>query len=509
MSALLDAEQFMNAARHSSTTEAHFEQIPGMSVLSTCPLVVDLDGTLIRTNMLHESVCGLFRENPGSLWRIPYWLWQGKALLKQQMALHTTIDLWALPFNRDFLAWLQQQRAQGRRLILCTASDGSIARAIAEHLGIFDEVMASDGTTNLAGPHKAEALEQRFGPSGFDYAGNSRADLAVWQRARRAVIVNPSAGVAKRAASCCEVERAFPSAALGFTTWRRVLRMHQWLKNLLLFVPVIAAHQITNLDAWLALILAFCSFSLCASSVYIANDLLDLESDRQHPVKCDRPFASGLVPVWMGFLLAPLLLVSSLALARQAGGNFFPWLLAYVVLTSAYTLGLKRLLLIDCLTLAMLYTLRIVAGAAAAGIGLSFWLLAFSSFLFLSLAFLKRYAELQILSQTGQQNAHGRAYCVSDAPLIQTFGIASGYAAALVLALYLNSDTVMRLYRTPEFLWGVVPIMVFWITWMWTQAHRGHLHEDAIVFALKDPASLLAGVVLVALLTIGAMGWPW
>ena len=293
----------MNAARHSSTAEAYFEQIPGRPVLTACPLVVDLDGTLIRTNMLHESVCRLFWENPASLWRIPYWLCRGKALLKQQMALRTAIDPRALPFNRDFLAWLQQQRAQGRKLILCTASDLSIANAISEHLGVFDEVMASDGTTNLADKEKADALAERFGHAGFDYAGNSHADLAVWQRARRAVVVNAPAGLAdKGQAGYCEVERVFPSPALNFDAWCRVLRVHQWLKNILLFVPIFAAHRLADPDTWLALIFAFFSFSLCASSVYIVNDLLDLESDRQHPLKCKRPFASGLVPAWMGVL---------------------------------------------------------------------------------------------------------------------------------------------------------------------------------------------------------------
>jgi 4-hydroxybenzoate polyprenyltransferase/phosphoserine phosphatase len=477
--------------------------------LSLHPLVVDLDGTLIRTDMLHESALRVLRNNPLDTLRIPYWLSQGKAVLKQNLADRTDFDPSSLPYNHDLLDWLKQQRAQGRKLILCTASDLSIATAISEYLGVFDEVMASDGTTNLAGKHKAKALEQRFGHAGFDYAGNSSADLDVWQRARQAVIVNASADLATKAGAYCEVERVFPSPALGFTAWRRVLRVHQWLKNLLLFVPLLAAHQLTNLDAWLALILAFFSFSLCASSVYIVNDLLDLESDRQHPRKCNRPFASGLVPAWMGIVLAPLLLLSSLALAQHAGGTFLPWLLFYFVLTCAYSWGLKRLVLVDCLTLAMLYTLRIVAGAAAASMALSFWLLAFSVFLFLSLAFVKRYAELQEQLSNGKQKAHGRGYYTSDAPLAQMLGITSGYAAVLVLALYLNSDAVVQLYRTPEFVWGAVPVMLFWVSWMWMKAHRGEMHDDPLIFAVKDKASLLAGVAFAAVLAIGKVGWPW
>lgn len=477
--------------------------------MSIHPLVVDLDGTLIRTDMLHESALRALRDNPFDTLRIPYWLSQGKAALKRHLADRTDFDPTSLPYNHELLDWLKQQQAQGRKLILCTASDRSIAIAISEHIGVFDEVMASDGTTNLAGKHKAEALEQRFGHAGFDYAGNSRADLAVWQRARRAVVVNASADLAMQAGAHCEVERVFSSPTVGFTAWRRVLRVHQWMKNLLLFVPLFAAHQITNPDTWLVLILAFFSFSLCASSVYIVNDLLDLESDRAHPRKCKRPFASGLVPVWMGVILAPILLLASLAMGWHVGGSFLPWLVFYFVLTCAYSWGLKRLVLVDCLTLAMLYTLRIVAGAAAASMALSFWLLAFSVFLFLSLAFVKRYAELEVQLLNGKQKTHGRGYYTSDASLVQMLGITSGYAAVLVLALYLNSDAVVQLYRTPEFVWGTVPVMLFWISWMWMKAHRGEMHDDPLVFAVKDKASLLAGVAFAVVLTIGTVGWPW
>jgi 4-hydroxybenzoate polyprenyltransferase/phosphoserine phosphatase len=478
-------------------------------VLGFYPLVVDLDGTLIHTDMLHESVLKGLRNNPWDTFCIPYWLSRGKAVLKRQLAHRNDFDPNSLPYNHDLLDWLKQQRAQGRKLILCTASDLSIATAISEHFGIFDEVMASDGITNLAGKHKANLLEKRFGQAGFDYVGNSRTDLLVWQRARRAIVVNASADLAKKAGTYCEVEQIFPAPLLNFIAWCRVLRVHQWLKNLLLFVSLIAAHQLTNVDTWLTLLLAFFSFSLCASSVYITNDLLDLESDRQHLRKCKRPFASGLVPLWMGVALAPSLLLSSLLLAHSVGAPFLTWLVVYFVLTCAYSWGLKRLILVDCLVLTVLYTLRIIAGAAAASMELSFWLLAFAVFLFLSLAFVKRYAELEMQLSNGKQKAHGRSYYTSDAPLIQTLGITSGYAAVLLLALYLNSDAVMKLYRAPEFVWGAVPVMLFWISWMWIQTHRGNMHDDPLVFAVKDKASLLAGVAFAVVLIMGTSGWPW
>ena len=353
--------------------------------------MVDLDGTLVLTDMLHESALRALRENPLNSLRIPYWLLRGKAALKSNLADLTAFNPNSLPYNQDLVDWLKLQRAQGRKLVLCTASDYSIATAISEHLGIFDEVMASNGVTNLAGSHKINALEQRFGHAGFDYVGNSRDDLNVWQRARRAVIVNASDAVTRQAGNYCEVERVFPPPTLGITTWSRVLRVHQWPQNLLLFVPFLAAHQFTDLDIWIALILAFFSFNLCTSSVYITNDLMDLESDRQHPHKHNKPFASGLLPVWIGAVLTPVLLITSLALACYVDVTFLIWLVFYFGLTCLYCLELKRLLLVDCLILAVLYTLRIVAGASVPeSLKLSFWLLASSVFLFFSLALLKK-----------------------------------------------------------------------------------------------------------------------
>ncbi|WP_166224534.1 UbiA family prenyltransferase [Pseudomonas atagonensis] len=475
--------------------------------VSSVPLCIDLDGTLIHSDMLHESVLGLVKAAPLSLFRLPFWLAKGKAEMKKQIAERTEFDPSSLPYNLDFVAWLREQHASGRRLILCTASDRSIANPIAQHLGFFDEVLASDGLVNLAGSNKAKALIARFGEQGFDYAGNSAADLKVWEHARRAIVVNASTALQADASACAEVEQVFAGMSSGATTWSKLLRVHQWLKNGLLAVPLFAAHGVAESGSWLALLLAFVAFSLCASSVYIANDLLDLESDRQHPRKSKRPFAAGLVPAWKGVLLGPVLLVVSLLIAAQVGPGFLAWLSVYFVLTCVYSFKLKQLVLIDCLTLAILYTLRIVAGAAAVGMVLSFWLLAFSVFLFLSLAFVKRFAELQMQLLHGKHKAHGRGYFTDDAPLIQMLGVASGFSSVLVLALYLNSVDVLRLYQHPEWVWGNVPVMLFWISWVWLRAHRGEMHDDPLVFAVKDKASLLAGVVFAMFIAIGAGGW--
>lgn len=484
--------------------------VPGVDeTAADCPLVVDLDGTLIHTDTLHECALRIVRDSPVHTLAIPLWLYAGKAVLKQRLAARTAIDAETLPYNDSLIDWLRAQRSDGRRLILCTACDRSIADRIAVHLGIFDSVIASDGIANLSGSRKAERLEQLFGRGGFDYVGNSSADLPVWARARRAVVVNAGGVLERQAHAVCEVEQVFPAGRRGLSVWRRVFRVHQWAKNLLLLVPLLASHQIFDLGAWQSLALAFISFSLCASSVYIVNDLFDLESDRRHPRKKTRPFASGLVPVWMGVVLAPLLLASSLGIGSLVGGGFLPWLLFYALLTSAYSWVIKRMVLVDCLTLALLYTLRIVAGAAAVGHVLSFWLVAFSVFLFLSLAFVKRYAELEVQQLAGRETVHGRGYHTADAPLIRNLGTAAGYASALVLALYLNSDAVVKLYRAPQVVWGTVPLLLFWISWMWMQAHRGRMNDDPLVFAIKDPASLATGALFGAVLVAGTLGVTW
>jgi 4-hydroxybenzoate polyprenyltransferase len=459
-------------------------------------IAVDLDGTLTLTDTLHESALCLLRDRPVNVLALPFWLLGGKAALKAKVADRVDLDVATLPYNSALIEWLKEERAAGKRIVLCTATDKRVAQAIADYLGLFDEVLASDGTTNNAGTNKRAALEAKYGVKGYDYAGNSAADIAVWAGARQAIVVNATDAITKQAAQVATVSKVFPPKPVTLSHWRRVFRVHQWLKNLLLFVPLFAAHQIGNIQSLSTLILAFASFSLCASAVYMANDLLDLESDRKHPRKRHRPFAAAAVPIKTGVILAPLFALASLILGLVVGAAFTAWLVVYFLLTCAYSLWLKRLALIDCLTLAALYTLRIIAGAAAVAITLSFWLLAFSVFIFLSLAFVKRYAELQVQAQAGNSHAHGRGYAVTDAPLVQTLGITAGYAAVLVLALYLHGETVVTLYAQPELIWFAVPLMLFWVSWVWMKAHRGEMHDDPIVFAIKDKASLAVAVLI-------------
>jgi 4-hydroxybenzoate polyprenyltransferase/phosphoserine phosphatase len=459
-------------------------------------IAVDLDGTLLMTDSLHESVISLIHDRPLSAFALPLLLARGKAVLKAKIGDHVSLDITTLPYNSELIDWLKEKRVQGHKIALCTASDQRIAQAISDHLGLFDDVIASDGQINNAGKQKRKALDTKYGQKGYDYAGNSAADIEVWAGAREAIVVNASDAITRQAKKVAIVSKIFSPQAVTLVDWCRVFRLHQWLKNLLLFVPLLAAHQVSNIQSILTLILAFLSFSLCASGVYIGNDLLDLESDRKHPRKRFRPFAAARVSIKAGAAFAPLLVITSFALGMMVGIAFTAWLTAYFLLTCAYSLWLKRFALIDCLILATLYTLRIIAGAAAIAIPLSFWLLAFSVFIFLSLAFVKRYAELQTLEKISKHQAHGRGYVVTDAPLVQTLGIAAGYASILVLALYMHGEAVITLYAQPQLIWPAVPLMLFWVSRVWMKAHRGEMHDDPIVFAIKDKPSLSVAVLI-------------
>ena len=469
-------------------------------------IAVDLDGTLTLTDTLHEAVLVLVRNKPLLIFQLPIWLARGIAYLKLKVAENSALDVAILPYNLPFVDWLKEQKASGKKIVLCTAANQLIANNVSKHFDFFDDVIASDEYTNLKSTNKRKALEGKYGEQGYDYAGNSSADEEVWAGASKAIVVNANSRLIAKASQVATVSETFPSASISLSDWFKALRLHQWLKNLLLFVPLLAAHQFANFQSLGTLIVAFISFGLCASAVYIVNDLLDLESDRQHPRKKNRPFASAKLPISLGVLIVPLLIAASISLGVIVAKDFLVVLLIYLSLTVTYSLALKRIVLVDCLTLATLYTIRIIAGAAAASITLSFWLLAFSVFIFLSLALVKRYAELKVQMQEGKSATHGRGYLVSDAPLLQTLGVSSGYISALVIVLYVRSEDVVSLYTQPLAIWLVLPILLFWVSWVWLKAERGEMHDDPIVFAAKDKASLLVAALTVVVFVYAATG---
>jgi len=476
----------------------------------TIPLCVDLDGTLVRTDMLHEALLLLAKSSPRSLPALPAWLLRGKAGFKHLVAERVTIDPAALPYRATVLDMIAEARAAGRPVVLATAAPTRIATAIADHLGLFDEVVSSDRETNLSADAKARALVQRYGERGFDYVGNDHADLPVLARARRAFLIS-SSGRLRRAA----LARGHDALTLlddprgGIRTWRKALRVHQWLKNLLVFVPIFAAHEASDSARLGAAIVAFLSFSLCASSVYFLNDLLDLSSDRVHHRKKERPFASGASPVAAGIVAAPLLLAASLGLALLLPRAFLGVLLLYCGLTSAYSFYLKRQVVVDVMLLASLYTIRIIAGSAATLIRPSFWLLALSMFTFLCLAMVKRYSELRVAVGSGQPLA-GRGYMPADLPVVLALGVSSGMVSVLILAMYTQAAIVPEMYSAPEWLWLAPPLMLYWITRLWMKAQRGEVDEDPVVFAMRDWQSLVILVLMGGAFALAASGWqPW
>ncbi|MBC2668127.1 UbiA family prenyltransferase [Novosphingobium piscinae] len=475
----------------------------------TIPLCVDLDGTLVKTDLLHESALELAKTAPLALLRLPGWLARGKAVMKQRLSDHVDLAVAHLPYRQEVIAMITTARDEGREIVLATASDQRVAMAVANHLGLFDRILASDGVTNLSAEAKARQLVADYGEGGFDYVGNSADDLAVWRRARRAIIVSHDRRLhARLAEQSGEIER-LASAAPRWRDWMRSLRPHQWLKNLLIFVPLLAAHRAG--DARLAgqAIVAFVAFCAAASSVYLVNDLVDLSSDRRHHSKRRRPFAAGSLPVSAGILMAPVALIVSLGLGFVLPPAFTAVLGFYLILTSIYSFWLKRQVLVDVMLLAGLYTLRIIAGAAATGVVPSFWLLAFSMFFFLSLAMVKRHQELHSASaETGM--LAGRGYMRSDLPVLMALGSASGLMAVMVLALYINSPIVISGYREPIWLWLVPPLMLYWTGRLWMKTQRGEIHDDPVVFALRDRQSLVLAAMIAAGLGAAAVGWrPW
>jgi 4-hydroxybenzoate polyprenyltransferase/phosphoserine phosphatase len=469
------------------------------------PLCVDLDGTLVRSDLLLESIFALLKRNILAAFLLPFWLFRGKAYFKQQIADRVDLDPEIFPYHDDFLEYLREQHFAGRRLILATASNFKFAETVAVHLGIFDAVLASDREINLGGAKKLERLNGQFGERGYDYAGNSKADLPIFAGSARVILVNPKRGVQTAAARIAEIEKIFDDRRAALQLYLEAMRSHHWIKNLLIFVPLITSHKLGDLSLLIQAGIAFLAFCLCASSVYVLNDLLDLSSDRVHQTKRNRPLASGRISIVGGLLLIPVLLAVAVLLALLIPIKFVAVLAVYYLATVSYSFYLKRAALIDVLVLAGLYTLRVIAGGAAVSVPLSFWLLAFSMFLFLSLALVKRYTELLQLSNVGRKKAAGRGYSAYDLETLAHFGTASGYMATLVLALYINSDNVKILYAHPEVIWLLCPILLYIISRIWLLARRDQLHEDPIVFALRDRRSQLLAAIGGILLLLSAL----
>ncbi|MGO9436166.1 MAG: UbiA family prenyltransferase [Terracidiphilus sp.] len=466
------------------------------------PLCVDLDGTLIKSDSLFDALCELVRKRPLAALRVPLWVMRGRARLKIEVARRAPVDVTQLPYNLQLLRYLQAQRREGRPLYIATGADAGMAERVAAHLGIFQGVLGTEGTTNLTRTQKLARLKERFGD--FDYVGNSSADVAILAGAHEALVANPTLGLrlALRMRRI-PVARTFIDKRPVLRTLVKAIRLHQWSKNVLLFVPLLLSHKLSAGSIGAAIAAFFC-FCFMASANYLVNDMLDIESDRRHRSKRLRPFAAGDLSVAGGIALSLALVFASVALLPMLPWAFVMWLGLYIVVTMSYSLYLKRVAVVDVLVLSGLYTLRLLAGGAATRTEISPWLAGLSSFLFLSLAMVKRFSEIENLREKGGAATYGRGYLVADLEQIRSFGTSSAYAAVVVFMLYIARPDVTVLYRHATRLWLIVPLLIYWLNRVWLLASRGELDDDPVVFAMRDGMSLAVGaaVVLVALLSI-------
>ncbi len=463
-------------------------------------LCVDLDGTLIRSNLLWECLLILLKIKPAILFLLPFWLLRGRAFLKQQLTARVQLDPARLPYRQQVLDLIHQEKLAGRRIALVTAADQALAASISNYLGLFDEVHASDGDRNLKGSCKAAFLSGRFGASGFEYVGDSAADVEVWRHARAAYVVGTSAR-AEQAASVTTLKGNIVEPRTSLRVWVNALRGHHWAKNLLLFLPLTLSHNLTFAPI-VRTAVGFVLYGLCASGLYILNDLLDLHSDREHPWKKERPIAAGHISIAQGLLASFALLSFTLVVGFFLDLQFAFVLVGYAALTMLYSLYLKKIALLDVFVLSSFYSFRILAGAMISSTPLSQWFLAFSLFFFLSLAMAKRYSELLHANGLVTSGNSGRGYRVDDRELLLALGVGSSFSAVVILSLYVQSDAVRVLYLSPEYLFLLCPIVLYWLSRTWLLAHRGELKEDPVNLAIRDRVSYC--VALASALVIAA-----
>ncbi len=468
----------------------------GASPEANDPLIVDLDGTLLRTDLLYEKFARLLFSQPWILLLIPFWLLRGKAALKREFTRRADLDVESLPVNTDLLAWLRAEKARGRTLALVSASDHDLVARVAARFGeLFDIVQGSDGTTNLAGRQKLDVLSARFGAA-FTYAGDEHRDIVIWEHCRSAVLAGRGCGLRARLSPAVAVAGAFPVPAATLTTWARALRVQQWAKNALLFVPLLLSGHFLDAGLLARVTLAFFTFSLLASGSYLLNDLVDLRADRLHRSKAHRPLASGEIPLRSAFLALPVIAATVAALLTQLPLAFTGVAAVYLAMTLAYSYGLKRVPILDLLTLGFLFTVRIFAGIAASGSTISPWLLVFAMFFFFSLATVKRYSECQVMLAEGRSELTGRGYRAQDAGTLLALGVASGFCSILVFFLFLIDPlSPVSAYERPQLLWLVCGVLAYWLGRAWLVAGRGEMHDDVVVFALKDKTSLALGAL--------------
>lgn len=472
--------------------------------LKNTALCLDLDGTLIKSDALFESVFQLIKVNPLFIFFIPIWLMKGKPNLKEQIDKRIDFNATTLPYNQDLIDYAIEQRALGRKVYLATASHISIAEKVDKHLGIFDGIYATKDGYNLKSEKKAKVLNEEFGKGNYVYAGDAKVDFNIWKDSAAAIVVSNNKSFIESVNKSFPIEKSFYDEVNLPKKIIKEIRVYQWVKNILLFLPIILAHSLGNFKELSDVIIGFFSFSISASFVYVLNDLLDLDSDRSHPRKRFRPLASGDLPIQIGIALVPILLITGIGLSFMLSFKFQLILLSYIILTTAYSFSLKKIPILDIILLATLFTSRIIAGAFAADVDLSMWILAFSMFFFMNLAVLKRYIELLVMKNKNEIEAKGRGYTIEDMGLLLSIGPAAGFLSVLVFVLYIDSSQALGLYTNPKALWLISPIFLYWISRIWHLSVRGKMTDDPIVFAMKDKASYIVGLLILIIAVVAS-----
>lgn len=458
-------------------------------------LCCDLDGTLIKTDLLLESFFKVMIKFPWkAFYSLKFLLLGQKAAFKVFLQSKVSIDPKQLPYREEVLDFLKEQRARGRKITLITGSPKKWALSVANHLELFDEVFGTE-EINLVGKEKSKLLILKYGVNNFDYIGNHSNDYPVWYSCRQPLMVAPAHTLAHKLVTHFYKPILLNEKNPGLSYIRSVImaiRPHQVFKNALLLIPSLASHRLVNHEVWIKIFLAISAFSLTAWSVYIFNDVCDIESDRQHKQKRNRPFASGALSIANGLILIPFFLILASSISYFIlGTNFLLVLILYLIMTTLYSIKLKRIVLLDVIMLAILYVIRLIAGQEASGIICSNWLLAFSIFFFFSLGLLKRYIELIGTAENNQPVSNrSRDYQISDLPFVLALGISSGLVSIVILALYINTSTAQELYKAPEYLFIICGILFYWINRLWIKASRQELDHDPVAFALKDKTSL-------------------
>lgn len=468
------------------------------------PIYVDLDGTLSLTDTLLESIMKIIKLYPLLIFKIPLWIFKGKAYFKFKISELSIPDSTSLPYNQTVLDFIKNQHKLGRPIVLATGANYAIANSIADSLKLFSSVIASDSHNNLTGKRKLDAIIKSAPNQKFDYIGDSFEDLPIFSKANIAYLVSSNPRLKRALKNHSNIVYISKQSSHPLiVTILKAIRIHQWSKNLLIFLPIILSHRLTSPSLVINSMIAFFIFCLAASTIYIFNDLIDLESDRNHIKKKHRPFASGELSIKTGWILMAIFFTASLSLAFFFSTPLYIGVVfIYILFTITYSLLLKNIVIVDVICLAGLYCLRIFAGSTATGIAISEWLFAFSLFIFLNLALLKRYSELRLVQYQNSGVNQARGYWLEDLELLRSFGPVSGYISVLVFALYINSPDVLLLYNKPHLLWLIGPILLYWITRAWFLAHRGRIDDDPVSFAIRDSRSYLAALLIIGIMLL-------